>query len=567
MNNLISKFHNRSLRSKMVILICSLVFVLLVMNGLIINKLVNDGFEENIEELNTLSVTQMSINLNRTLEDIVKDMVGIRDSLISQRLQYNEPDSLAYLMQRIEYQNLFYQMLANNNNYGFINSMIVLDKYQNQYVYSVNKEQKVKNEDLFTKIVEEYLTTTGDCWSGLLISDYYFEDGDEEIISIFMPVLYYSKIEAILIVNISVESIEEYMYEMSENQTPLILYLNEKESISVNADNAEIVEEIASETLTINEWELSICENSNSMNERLNTIIQTILLIVVTTIVILLISVSFIIYMITKPINKMTLVMELNRHNKELNHRFYPKYQDEVGVLANSYNHLMDEIQQLMKDIKKEQIEKNGIYLQLLQMQINPHFLYNTLDSIRFLVEMKDDQAGRMLTVVGKFYKLSLSGIYDTVQIEEEVEQLRCYIEILKMRYSSRYDFEIQINDEILKNEIVKFTLQPLVENAVYHGVKQKRGEGKVIIAGKYYNDMIEIIIWDNGKGMSTQKLQEVREKLSKLNKIDMSKNIGIANVHKRLQMQYGEDYGLTINSEANEYTEVTVQIPVKQKI
>ncbi len=564
MKKWVYKFQNRSLGSKMVILICSIVLLLQIVNGVILRYIVEDGFEDHISQLNLLTVNQMGLNLNRSLEDIMEELVIIRENISSPQLTKGEESELVYLKQRIDYQDYFNDLLSSDDNYKLISSMVFLDRQGNQHAFYAKKENTIKDIDLYEEVIKDYPMLQESYWSGVITDDYYFQQKTEEIISVIMPVFYYESVQSILVVNLSVSGIRAYLSELAGDQMPIAVQINEDEVLQTNSKEIVNTSANATHTLNINGWTLSIFSSNNSNNESFNVLIQFIILILGTTAIILLLSLSYIVYIITKPINKMTMIMELNRNNAKLNHRFYPKYDDEVGKLATTYNSLMDEIQLLMKNIEQEQADRGKMYLQLLQMQINPHFLYNTLESVKFLVEMKDERAAEMLITVGKFYKLSLSGIYDTVRIEEEIQQLSYYIEILKMRYTSQYDFSISVCDEILQSEIVKFTLQPLVENAVYHGVKQKRVQGKIEIKGLQRNGEIHIIIWDNGKGISEDKLKDIRRKLLDNENVDMASHIGIINVHKRIQMQYGADYGISVNSEENEFTEVTVRIPSK---
>lgn len=588
MKQLWEKFQNHSLRFKMTILLFLLVMLLQIVNGLIFNSIVSEKFEKNIAESNLATVSQMSTNTNRILKDIVTEMIYLREELLgTQAFGDDEENSREYTSRNIIYQEYFNQLVSEENNYQFINSMLILKEKGRDYYYTLRKYMRVNDENLYKKVIDNSVFDEQCYWSGIIDESYFFASGDKKLISIIMPIYHYKEIKQFLIVNLEVEALQEYLEQLNgeqavDNQVLLqfndgnvLSYTDLQEQISQDEELMEILtprerEEcvtgkkysVITNSLEINGWNISMIVPLASINNTTRTMTQFITVIIFTTVIIMMAGVSLIVYTITKPIQKMTVIMEENRHTRTLNHRFHAKYNDEVGVLANTYNQLMDEIRELVDKIEKEQIENRKAYFKLLQLQIKPHFLYNTLESAKFLVEMNDPRGVEMLTIIGKFYKLSLSGIYDKVNVREEIEHLTCYLQILQMRYSSKYDYEIDVPETIMDNEIVKFTMQPLVENSVYHGIKQQRRRGFIKITGEKNEDKIFIRIWDNGVGIPESKLQDLQRQIIASQGIDMREHIGVLNVHQRLRMQYGEKYGLEINSKQGEYTEVCIIIP-----
>lgn len=588
MKQLWEKFQNHSLRFKMTILLFLLVMLLQIVNGLIFNSIVSEKFEKNIAESNLATVSQMSTNTNRILKDIVTEMIYLREELLgTQAFGDDEENSREYTSRNIIYQEYFNQLVSEENNYQFINSMLILKEKGRDYYYTLRKYMRVNDENLYKKVIDNSVFDEQCYWSGIIDESYFFASGDKKLISIIMPIYHYKGIKQFLIVNLEVEALQEYLEQLNGEQAvdnQVLLQLNDgnvlsytdlQEQISQDEELMEILtprerEEcvtgkkysVITNSLEINGWNISMIVPLASINNTTRTMTQFITVIIFTTVIIMMAGVSLIVYTITKPIQKMTVIMEENRHTRTLNHRFHAKYNDEVGVLANTYNQLMDEIRELVDKIEKEQIENRKAYFKLLQLQIKPHFLYNTLESAKFLVEMNDPRGVEMLTIIGKFYKLSLSGIYDKVNVREEIEHLTCYLQILQMRYSSKYDYEIDVPETIMDNEIVKFTMQPLVENSVYHGIKQQRRRGFIKITGEKNEDKIFIRIWDNGVGIPESKLQDLQRQIIASQGIDMREHIGVLNVHQRLRMQYGEKYGLEINSKQGVYTEVCIIIP-----
>lgn len=588
MKSCVKWFQNHSLRFKMVVMLLAVVLILQVLNGLIFTSIVSKKFEENISESNLATVRQMAINLNQAMEDIVNEMVPIRDEVLSQQfLTEGEVAPDDYITQSIVYQELFNRLISADSNYQFINSMLILGSGGQSFSYVLDEYLQLNGENHFQKILEDHQLSKQCQWGSVLEDSYFFTREKEKIISIIMPVYLYGEVKNLLVVNLKLDAVLRYLEELSGSEDTLLLQLNEKDIVFgnrksgqefgteekrffMNYKEREEVENLGgyvvmSSSLSINQWKLSMITAKSSISSSAKVLSQFIISIIFTTCIVLIICVSYIVFIVTRPIKKMTEIMEANRHTRQINHRFHPRYKDEVGVLASTYNQLMDEVQQLMGDIEKEQIENRRTYLKMLQMQIKPHFLYNTLEAAKFLVEMGDPNGVEMLTTVGKFYKLSLSGIYDRVKISEEIEHLTCYLQILKIRYHSKYDYAIEVADEILDHEIIKFSLQPLVENAVYHGIKQKRKKGFIKILGYEEAGDVVLSIWDNGIGIEQQKLQEIQTKIKQSADIQAAEHIGILNVHKRIHMQYGNSYGLTVSSEQGEYTRVEVRLPGKK--
>lgn len=588
MKRLLEWFHNHSLRFKMVVMLFAVVFVLQVIHGFIFTSIVSKKFEENISESNLATVKQMAINLNQAMEDIVNEMVPIRDEVFSRQMLTDGKETLNdYVSQNIVYQELFNRLISANDNYQFINSMLILgERGSSNYSYVLDAYLQINQEELFQKVLEDNEMTRQCQWSGMLPDSYYFTRSKEKVVSIIMPIYRYSEVKNLLIVNLKVEAIRKYLEKLGGKENTLFLqfdeyngifgFMEEEQRFSeeeidelLNRQDWSEVGELGgnvvmSGELSINQWKLSMITAKSNINSSAKVLSQFIVVIIISTGIVLLICVSYIVFIVTRPIQKMTRIMEANRHTRQISHRFHPRYQDEVGVLAKTYNQLMDEIQQLLADVEKEQIQSRKTYLRMLQLQIKPHFLYNTLEAAKFLVEMGDPKSVEMLTAVGKFYKLSLSGIYDRVKVEEEIEHLTCYLQILKMRYSSKYDYTVEVEPEVLENEIIKFSLQPLVENAVYHGIKQQRKKGFVKILGYWEADDVVLVVWDDGTGIGKEKLAEIQRKIFAADSVQMSEHIGVINVHQRIRIQYGAPYGVSIDSEQGSFTRVEVRVPRK---
>lgn len=236
--------------------------------------------------------------------------------------------------------------------------------------------------------------------------------------------------------------------------------------------------------------------------------------------------------------------------------------QDEVGELAQSFNHMTRKIKSLMDQEQKSQERLRYAELKALQSQINPHFLYNTLDSINWMVRMgKNDKVEEMIDALSTFFRISLSKGRHFISIREELIHVEKYIMIQKVRYERILTSEIRVPEEFFEYDIIKMTLQPLVENALYHGIKEKGEEGVIRINAKEEGENIVFCISDTGLGMSKEKLEKLQVMMDQ--GIDYDPDAyGIINVQKRIHMYFGPEYGLRFESEPGSGTSVYVTIP-----
>ncbi|MGC4018637.1 MAG: sensor histidine kinase [Muricomes sp.] len=242
---------------------------------------------------------------------------------------------------------------------------------------------------------------------------------------------------------------------------------------------------------------------------------------------------------------------------------------DEIEVLANGFNNMAGNIQTLVGKIKEDEQKMRKADLRLLQEQINPHFLYNTLDTIVWLIEGNEtEQAVDMVVVLSDFFRLVLSKGKQFISIRQEEQHIRSYLEIQGMRYHDIMEYDIQIDPALYDYQILKLTLQPLVENALYHGIKCKRSKGNIYIYGEKRENVIHLTVRDDGVGMNAEELEKLRQEIERSCQ-ETEEGFGLANVNERIHMYFGAEYGMTIDSEKGQGTAVEITIPaieVKQK-
>lgn len=238
----------------------------------------------------------------------------------------------------------------------------------------------------------------------------------------------------------------------------------------------------------------------------------------------------------------------------------------EARMLSDSLNAMIDKINELLDQVTTEQIRLRKAEFELLQAQINPHFLYNTLDTIVWLAEAGDQK--RVVSMVGNlsdFFRTSLNQGKDIISIREELAHIRSYLEIQQVRYQDILRYEITVPEDLYEYKIPKITIQPLVENALYHGIKNKRGQGTITVTGKSKENGFVLYVRDNGIGMTQERLNEVRAGIQKLSYT--GKEIyGLYNVNERIRLNFGETYGISIESTYGEGTCVSISLPDQWK-
>lgn len=239
---------------------------------------------------------------------------------------------------------------------------------------------------------------------------------------------------------------------------------------------------------------------------------------------------------------------------------------DELNILTDSFNQMAGEIGSLVEDIKGKEKHLYLMETKLLQAQINPHFLYNTLDAIVWLAEDdRKEEAVAMVTSLSEFFRTTLAHGRDFVSVREEQSHIESYLKIQGFRYQDILEYEVEMDRDILDYTIPKLLLQPLVENALYHGVKNKRGKSCIRVWGYREGSYLVFKIIDNGKGMTKETLAAVRKNIEDSSEESVSESYGLRNINQRIRHYYGEEYGLNIESEENIGTEATITLPSKK--
>ncbi len=294
------------------------------------------------------------------------------------------------------------------------------------------------------------------------------------------------------------------------------------------------------------------------VDDKATTAIELIIVIALIVMVFAIIVLFVLSKKLTKPVRSLVDAMSTFEKNA-VDFKYNPvRGASEFNKLSSSFEHMVIQIQELMEKVKNEEIALRKTELKALQAQINPHFLYNTLDSIQWMCEEeKTEDAITMVGALAQLFRISISKGYELIPIEKEIQHAKNYLVIQSYRYKDQFTYHFDIDEEVLPYLCNKITIQPIIENALYHGISRMVDEGEISITVRKTGDDIIMKIKDNGIGMSEEQVENILKK----ERTD-SKGIGVKNVNDRIKIYFGEDYGIVVQSELDVGTMITIKIP-----
>jgi two-component system sensor histidine kinase YesM len=252
----------------------------------------------------------------------------------------------------------------------------------------------------------------------------------------------------------------------------------------------------------------------------------------------------------------------------DLHARFKAVGQDEVSYLGERFNEMLDEINLFFIKQKEQESSNKTLELKLMQSQINPHLLYNTLDSILWALDNKDTSRAKNLIVsLSSFFKITLSGGNDLIPLQKELELVSNYIYIQNLARSKNIKLSIKAPEDLLHSSIIKLSIQPIVENAILHGFPGFRDDGTIAITVHCpVPGSLEIVIEDNGIGIPEQELLKINEILDSYPLDTEIKHFGLYNVQRRIKNLFGNEYGIRLGSEVGHFTRIIMRLPLNSK-
>ena len=424
-----------------------------------------------------------------------------------------------------------------------------------------------------------------------------FFDTDDEVISLSREVQSYENgtFRGVILINLNMNKITEICNSFQEKQENFICIINDKGELVYEQQNGKerfafdekenrqelntALEKMKESCFRLNYrgekylvtrtgmkttgWTLVSMVPYKSVMAETMAISGVMILAVVITLIVTLVLLNRILTGVVKPLKKLEKYMvQVNPDN--MDQRMEILTDDEIGHLSMKFNQMMDRIRNLKEQVIEEQEDKRKYELQALQAQINPHFLYNTLDSIIWMAETNDSNIVAMTEALAKLFRISLNKGNEEISLERELEHVKNYLIIQSMRYADKFTYEISAESGVERCRTIKLILQPIVENCIYHGIKKKRGTGKITIRAYRREQNLIIEVSDDGCGMPEEICRKILSDEIESENISGS-GIGVKNVNERIQLRFGKKYGLSYSSEEGVGTTVTYVLPYNE--
>jgi two-component system sensor histidine kinase YesM len=268
---------------------------------------------------------------------------------------------------------------------------------------------------------------------------------------------------------------------------------------------------------------------------------------------------------ISRPLKRLRALMAPTREVGPASRQYFNP-EDEVGQIGYRYIDLNEEKQRLDNQVYDALVKRKEAEIQALQAQINPHFLYNTLESLNWLaISRGQTEISDVVGSLGKFFRHTINRGNGLVTAAEELEHVKSYVMVQNFRYKDKFDFIAELDPVVMSLFVPRFVLQPVVENAIYHGLKPKEGKGSIMVSGETEEGKLVFRITDDGVGISANRLAEIAESLQDdvPEARPIPKMYGLRNIHDRLRLRFGEGFGVSIRSEHGSYTTISLTIPI----
>ncbi|NLW59049.1 MAG: sensor histidine kinase [Firmicutes bacterium] len=321
---------------------------------------------------------------------------------------------------------------------------------------------------------------------------------------------------------------------------------------------------IMGKTLPMTQWSIIGISDRTELIAEMTTVARISFALIAGSIIAVILVALLLSGVLTKPLKELQSSMQAAAEN--LNTVVPVRTYDEIGQLGQAFNQMLSQIRQLMRQSVQEQKKLRQIEMRALQEQIKPHFIYNTLEVIIGLLETnQNEDVIKMVEALGAFFRISLSQGRELIRIKEEVDHVRNYLYIQKLRHGEKYDYRFEVEDGITHYKTLKLLLQPLVENAIYHGVRStESNDGLIVIKGYRAEETICFEVVDNGRGMPAEMVETINRSLRGECAEEQERyGFGLRNVHERIVLAFGQEYGLWLTSTLNQGTKAVLRLPL----
>jgi two-component system sensor histidine kinase YesM len=340
--------------------------------------------------------------------------------------------------------------------------------------------------------------------------------------------------------------------------------MNRKTS-RIKIDNKNMYQVVFEENDVINGGLLVLIPEKELLEEQNRLKFLVIIMVTIITFFFIYLVLKLVIEYVNKPVMKLVEYMQIAEKG-DFESKINEKRKDEFGYLYGSYNQMVDRIKKLIEELYEQKLVRTQMEVKALQKQINPHFLYNTLEIVNWIAKVNNiDSISKIVVSLSNMYRITFNEGRDLIKINDMIYGVKCYMDIQKIRFGEGFTYEINIDPEIEHCYILNLIVQTIVENAVIHGIgiDERSTGGLVKIEGYMEDGDIIFVVEDNGRGMNEEKLRLV---IANTNSPNVISDSGLRNVQKRIQLLYGNDYGINIESWYNKGTTVLLKVPVIRK-
>lgn len=418
----------------------------------------------------------------------------------------------------------------------------------------------------------------------------FFDDGQNEVITVTKSVTYYDEgvlRYGVLAIDLTTENFVGLAQKTNLGENGHILILNEQSEfvysstalcVDSDCDSKKIVDRIilggASvlledehmyvniNTLKHTRWRIATFINVDNVYQARQSLTLVLITIVASSLGVALLLGFIMSNRISNPLNTLKKHMAKIEEGDPMSEVVITG-QKEIVSLATTFNHMVLEITQLMERLLNEQKEKRKSEFLALQTQINPHFLYNTLDSIVWLAEKhRNEEVIEMVVALSHFFRISISRGKNIISVKDELSHAKNYLHIQKIRYNRKFDFRFEIDDRVMRYTVVKLVLQPIIENAIYHGMSSEDETGQIAIKAYIHEEKLVFEIENNGYGIIPEKIRQINIRMRQAGKAD---GVGLRNVYQRLKLYYGDEADVILSSDVDEMTNVKLIVPLRK--
>lgn len=585
-------FRNQRIRYKIILIYFPLIFVPLFVLGFVSNQVYTNAIVKktikNVSDNSSLIITRITGMLTNVESCANMLTINLNKVIVEDPLTLSAPETSLQMYTQITNQ-LSFAMLV----FPDVESAAFIDT--NNRVYGSNLLMERNHEWLTSSaMLKEIDVSSGNnIWFPMQRRDYLTNGSQETVMTLGKRVvnIYTGQKLGLLVLNIKESSLSSIYQKIGSLQDGSYFIVDDEGIVTSSQHPEDVLQEVAipemkswitsskhsteptsfeyEKTLVVSSdvpsfnWKLISMAPLQSLTADTRKITFLIVLIGIVCLIFALLGAGMLSQLIAKPIMGLTKYMKKVKEGS-LDIEFQVNSEDEIGMLSSGFNAMIRRIQELLTNINWEQKKKREYELALIQAQIKPHFLYNTLDVIYTLSEMgRTRDVQRTTKALADFYRAALSKGRETISIEEEIRNVKDYLSIQRIRYSDVFTFEFYIQNEVFSGLIPKLTIQPLIENAIYHGLKTKGSLGLLTVTGELVDHRIKIVVADDGVGMEPDRLEALGKRADSPQD---AIGYGLRNVNDRIQLYYGEEYGLQIKSELGQGTEVTLWLPFQSE-